>query len=71
MEGKGLSDVGKGGQEWFRGQLEKRGKIPFTFYIMQSMFVSGSTAGESWGVVGPVEWFFPEVDAAYLSPAHL
>jgi hypothetical protein len=43
----------------------------FTFYMVQSMFGSGSTAGESWGVVEPVEWFFPEVDAAYLSPAHL
>ena len=43
----------------------------FTFYIVQSIFGGGSTAGESWGVVEPVEWFFPEVDAAYLSPAHL
>ncbi len=31
----------------------------FTFYTVQSMFGSGSTAGESWGVVEPVEWFFP------------
>jgi hypothetical protein len=31
----------------------------FTFYIVQSNFVCGSTAGESCGVIEPMEWFSP------------
>jgi len=33
----------------------------FTFYIVQSIFADGSTAGESCGVVEPVEWFSPKL----------
>ena len=45
-------------------------KIDFTFYIVQSIFGGGSTAGESWGVRRAHGVFSPKF-AAYLSPVHL